>query len=519
MRRSLAASLLFALLAANAHAATFQVTRADDNLMLPCEAGNCTLRAAIVAAAITPEADLILMPAGTFTLARNPVTVSGTVTIRGAGSAATSIVGTSEDVAFVGGTLSQLTLEGVRFTTPEGAAISVTDGSLTLRDVDMPNDANQVIAEEHSLTASLDIASSRIPVAACIGDTAVCTLRDSTFIMFGVIGAQATLDAQRIVSAGVGPSTGLYVASNGRVHVTDSTFSDHAKPIEVNASDADILIERTRFFGNTGPMRGQGGGMARLDDAEFSDNLVSNANITLPAVLHATDGTAWRINRALFDGNRGGGGGNTVGAVVAADPGANVVMTNVTFFNNTYRSGVAPMNAHAIGVVSTAAKPTIMWLIHATLRRPSTLNPNTPGSLLSVTGPGSSVRLFNSALDGTCLFGNGGGVLNAEGNIESVGNTCGIAGAGNYVNVPANQLGLGTLADNGGFTWSVMPAPGSYTIGRAATTWCQLLFALDTFGLDQRRYLRPAGGIGCDIGAVQANGVPLTPEVFADGFE
>lgn len=172
------------------------------------------------------------------------------------------------------------------------------------------------------------------------------------------------------------------------------------------------------------------------------------------------------------------------------------------------------MNAHAIGVVSTVAKPTIMWLFHATLRRPSTLAANTPGSLLSVSGPGSSVRLFNSALDGTCLFGNGGGVLNAEGTIESIGNTCGIAGGGKFVNVPANQLGLGTLVDNGGFTWSVMPTPNSLAIGRAATTWC--LFA---FGLDQRGYPRPAQGIGCDIGAVQANGTPLTPEVFADGFE
>ncbi len=513
MRPSILAILLAAP-ALNAHAATFHVTRADDPQIAPCVEGDCSLRAAVAAAAITPEADLILVPAGVFTLARNPVIVSGAVTIRGAGSTATSVVGTSEDVAITGGTLSELVIEGLRFTTPEGPAISVTDGSLVLRDVELPNDANQVSIREDTLTASLRIETSRLPLVGCIGHTVTCTFSDSAIAVFGIVGAQASLDAQRIVSVGSAASTGLYVASNGRVHVVDATFSNHAKPIEVNTGDADILIERTRFLGNTGPMRGQGGGMARLDDVEFSDNIVSDANLALPAVLHATDGIAWRINRALFDGNRGGGGGNTVGAVVAADPGANVVMTNTTFTDNTYRAGVSPMNAHAIGVVSTVPKPTLMWLLHATLRRPSTLAANTPGSLLSVSGPSSSVRLYNSALDGTCLFGNGGGVFHAVGTIESIGNTCGIAGGGNFVNVPAGQLGLGALAGNGGFTWTAMPAPASFAIGRADPSYCALVI-----GMDQRRYRRPTDGIGCDIGAVQANGTPPTPEVFADGFE
>lgn len=254
--------------------------------------------------------------------------------------------------------------------------------------------------------------------------------------------------------------------------------------------------------------------MARLDDVEFSDNIVSDANITLPAVLHATDGVAWRINRALFDGNRGGGDGNTVGAVIAADPGANLYLINVTFTDNTYRSGIAAMTAHGIGVVSTVNKPAVIRLIHATLRRAASVSAPTLGSVLAISGPGASVFLLNSVLDGTCRFGNGGGVANAVGTIESIGNTCGIAGAGNYVAVSANQLGLGTLADNGGFTWSVMPGNGSYVIDRASATWCPL-----AFGLDQRRYQRPADFTDCDIGAVEREGTPSTAELFADGFE
>lgn len=493
-------------------AATYTVTRADDPLTPQCVPDNCSLRGAVNAAAITPEADLVLMPGGVFTLARNALNVSGGVTIRGVGAATTSIVGTSADVAIIGGVLSELVIEGVRFTTPAGEAIAVTDGRLVLRDVDLPNDANQVVIREQTLTASLLVEASQLPLVACIGNTVACVITDSGIAALGVLGAQATLDARRIISTGFGTTTGMYVATNARVRVADAVFSNHARPVDVNTSGADILIERTRFIGNTGPMRGSGGGMVRLDDVEFSNNIVSNANITLPAVLHATNGVAWRINRALFAGNRGGGGGATVGAVVAAAVGASVVMTNVTFVDNTYRSGVSPMNAHAIGVVSTAADPTIMWLFHATMRRPSSVAAATLGSLVSVSGGGSSVRLFNSVLDGTCLFGNGGSILQAQGSIESIGSTCGIAGNGNFVNVPAAQLGLGALADNGGFTWSVMPSAGSFVLGRANTTWC-----LFTTGIDQRRYVRPVDGVGCDVGAVERGAV--SDVLFQDGFD
>lgn len=465
-------SLFTALLLAVAPplaAETFTVTRADDPLPPQCLPDDCSLRGAVMAAAITPGADLVLMPQGTFTLARYPLPVSGTLTVRGAGATRTSIVGTSADVAITAGALSELTLEGLRFTTGATTAIEVTDGRLALRDVDLPNTSNNVVVREESLSAALVVEASQLALVGCIGNTVACTLADSEVATFGIIGAQAALDARRILSVGNGASTGIHIASNARARIVDSIVSGHAVPLEVAASGADVRVERTRFVGNAGPMRGDGGGMVWLEDVEFRDNVVGNANLTRPAVLHAT-GTAWRINRALFVGNRGGAGGATLGAIVAADPGANVVMINTTFVDNTYRSGVSPTPAHAIGVRSTVADPTILWLLHATLRRPSSVAPNVPGSLLAVSGGGASVRFFNSVLDGTCAFANGGSVLQAVGSIESIGNTCGIAGSGNYVNVPPGQLGLGALADHGGFTRSVMPAAGSLAVGNADAT-------------------------------------------------
>lgn len=509
--RTIAAfTLLFASLPLSA--ATWNVTRADDPVPGSCLAADCSLREAVMAAAVTPEADTVLLPAGTFTVTRGALTATGNVTIRGAGSTSTSLVGTSDDDVITGGALSELTLEGLRFATGESPSIEVIDGRLVLRDIDMPNDANSVSVRELSLTASLDVEASRIPLVACTGDTVSCEISDSEVAVMGAIGAMARLDVRGLVSVGLGNSTGLFVMSNGRVHVADSTFSGHARPIDVSGSDADILVERTRFVGNTGPMRGEGDGMVRFDDVEFSDNLVSDANLTLPAVLLATDGVAWRFNRSLFEGNRGGGGGAYVGAVIAADVGANVVITNSTFVDNTYRSGVASTTAHTLGAVSTAADPTILWVFHSTLRRASSVAASTLGSLVSVSGAGSSVRLFNSVLDGTCRFGNGGAILQALGSIESIGNTCGLVTGDNFVNVPAGQLGLGALADNGGFTRSVMPAAGSFTIDRGDETAC--LFA---FGLDQRRHVRPGGGIDCDVGAVERDAP--TDSLFADAFD
>ena len=493
-------------------AATFTVTRADDPLMATCTPLDCSLRAAVAASAITPAADLILLPEGVYTVARSALTVSGGLTIRGVGPTLTSIVGTSEDVKIFGGALVDLTIEGLRFTTGAEEAIGVDDGRLVLRDVDMPNAANVVIVRQGALTASLTVQGSTLGTAGCIGIAPLCTFVDSRVTSLAMIGEQIELDVRRVQFAGDGSSAGIYFNSNGRARIADATFSNHSRPIEVNAPDVDVLVERSLFIGNVGPMRGSGSGTIRLDDVEFRDNIVSNSNSGLPAVLSATDGVAWRINRALFDGNRGGASAVSIGAVIAADNGANVVITNSTFVDNTYRSGASPINSHAIGVRTTTADPTIMWLFHVTMRRPTTVPATTLGSLLAVSGTGGSVRLFNTALDGTCKFLSGGSVLQAVGSIESIGNSCGIAGAGNLVNVPAAQLGLGTLADHGGYTHTFLPAAGSVLVGAASPTWCPF-----TFGIDQRRYVRPAGWIGCDVGAVEAGSI--SDVLFADGFE
>ena len=148
-----------------------------------------------------------------------------------------------------------------------------------------------------------------------------------------------------------------------------------------------------------------------------------------------------------------------------------------------------------------------------TMHRADSLDDATVGSLLTVRGPMTDVRVANSALHGTCGFGGGGSLLQGVGNAEAPGDTCGLDPATNIVEMPTTQMALGDLDDHGGFTRTFRPQPRlSFLIDAANTGFCAL------FGsLDQRRYVRPAEGIGCDIGAVEVDA--LADTIFADAFE
>jgi len=94
----------------------------------------------------------------------------------------------------------------------------------------------------------------------------------------------------------------------------------------------------------------------------------------------------------------------------------------------------------------------------------------------------------HSIIDGTCSIS---GVLGGDYSVESPGNTCSLAAATSLVNMPSGALNLGLLADNGGFTQTMLPQSGSVAIGLGGAG-CE--------PVDQRSLAR--GGT-CDAGAVQ----------------
>lgn len=516
-RSGLTLSLLICLIGATStHAATFVVTRADDPAPGACTVTDCSLREAVTAAAATPAEDTIVLGNGLYNVTRGELALTGDLTIEGAGPASTRIVGEGVFSLLRATPLSTLTLTGVQLA-GEAVAVFADGGNVLLVDVVVADSETAVGLDAGSGSAWMRIEASRIAGKfICLGASARCSAVDSDLGEVQVSGAQIELTLDRVVVAGATSEFGVAFQSNAAATIRDSTIRNQPTPLAVSSVDglrgAPVLVQRTRFIGNSGPMFGNRDGMVILDDVEFRDNVVGQEFMTAPAVLVAEAGPEWRINRALFEGNRGGGGGTIDGAVVGVVAGANVVMTNVTFADNTFHAGVTGGIGHAIGVRAGTSDPTLLWIFHATLRRASVLTPTTVGSVLSIRGSAANVRVLNSLVDGTCAISEGGAMVQAVGNIESTGFTCGMNSTTNLLGVPASELDLGSLADHGGFTRTFLPVAGSLLIDAASPTWCPF-----AFGIDQRRYVRPSRWIGCDVGAVESGAV--SDVLFSDGFD
>jgi hypothetical protein len=512
-----AALLAGLLVAGRAGANTFEVTRGDDPAPDGCITGDCSLREALAAAETTPADDVIVLGPGLYNVTLGELTVIGEVLIQGAGSATTSIVGAGAFDLLHVFPLSQLTVSGVQMSSQEDAVFA-DRATLVLRDVHTPPAAGGAILSDSVAggTSTLRIENSNLEaVVGCIGDAGSCVAIDSTLNQIVAIdGIELMLD--RVEVTGPPSYYGVAISTYAPATIRDSTIRNQTSPLWVSPNGTptgDVHVLRTRFIGNRGPMHGGRDSGIYLDDVEFRDNVVDDDNIELPAVLLAESGPGWRISRALFTGNRGGGGpeAHHDGAVVRALAGANLVISNSTFEDNTFRSDVSDGFGDTIGVAVTSDVSTLVWLFQTTMVRSNSVPASTPGSLLTVRGASANVRVYNSLLAGTCAFVSGGAMFQAIGNIESPGNTCEFPGSDNDVNVPGAMLLLGSLGDHGGFTETFEPQLGSVLIDNAVPIWCTLS------RLDQRRHVRPADGIGCDIGAVEAGAGP--DSIFSDDFE
>ncbi|MEO5625912.1 MAG: choice-of-anchor Q domain-containing protein [Dokdonella sp.] len=516
LHRLFAASLLVAALPASA--ATYTVTRGDDPLPNGCTAGDCSLREALAAAVVTPAGDTIVLASGQYTVTRGELSVVGDVSIEGVGADDTRIVGNGNFNLLHVTPLGSLVLDGVMLSS-QGAAVDVDSATAMLRGVRIAAGGGIVTAGADSGPANLRIEHSEL------GDAAGCNCGAGSFRAFYstlnaalMFDGTGDLELDHVDVVGPSASYGVAFSSAGSATIRDSTITHHAAPLVLDGNGGDVHVVRTRFAGNVGPMFSYRDSTVWMDEVEFRDNVVDDAHLDNPAVLLAQDVTAWRISRALFTGNRGGNGSgaNQIGSTVRVLAGGNVVMGDVTFVDNTFRAGVVNGVGHAIGVDVADTRATLFWLLHATMRTGPSVPLGAVASLLAVRGSAANVRIYNSLMQGTCAFAGGATIFQAVGNFESPAHTCQFAAAENHVDVPAIQLLIGPLADNGGFTQTAMPSRSSPLVDAGASTWCGIANAI--FGAtDQRRYLRPADGIDCDVGAVETDA--LSDTIFTDGFE
>jgi hypothetical protein len=106
-----------------------------------------------------------------------------------------------------------------------------------------------------------------------------------------------------------------------------------------------------------------------------------------------------------------------------------------------------------------------------------------------------SLTLASTIVSGNTANDCDGEVTSNGYNLESPGDTCGFGGEGDQASVPADQLRLGPLADNGGLTMTHALEPGSVAIDQIPDGACEV-------GADQRGEPRPTGG-GCDVGSFE----------------
>lgn len=246
--------------------------------------------------------------------------------------------------------------------------------------------------------------------------------------------------------------------------------------------------------------------------------VVNNNSTQGPVVNHGT----LRVTRSTFSGNSATSGTDGNGGAIENDSGTLIVLQS-TFNGNTA--------AHQGGAIFSNMDMNISN---------STFNANTGtnggGAIYQESG-GNSLLAYSTVVGNLATFGagvyndSGGstqGILtivgsivsgNSTGNCDGVlqtggynlsdGTGCGgvFTGPGDLIN---QTLTMGALANNGGPTFTMLPAAGNPAIDHIPSGSCF------DFPYDQRGGGRPFGS-GCDSGAVEVGAT--IDVIFADGFQ
>ena len=182
-----------------------------------------------------------------------------------------------------------------------------------------------------------------------------------------------------------------------------------------------------------------------------------------------------------------------------------LTLTNSTVSGNSSTFSTSPLGGTGGGGIHNDNSGT-MTLINSTvsgntgggIRSDGTMtmtNSTVSGNTAEFSGDGISSRegvvmLANSVVDGAC----DGNITSLGYNIESPGDTCSFDPDGtDQVNISAEQLNLGELADNGGPTMTHALETGSVAIDVIPDAACEV----DT---DQRGFTRDSM---CDVGAFE----------------
>ncbi|MDH3622446.1 MAG: hypothetical protein OES69_02445 [Myxococcales bacterium] len=234
-----------------------------------------------------------------------------------------------------------------------------------------------------------------------------------------------------------------------------------------------VAVELRGLLVTGGNPGGRGAGIFNEGDLTLTNSTVSGNSALLGGGIF-NEGDLTLTNSTVSRNTAESGGG--------IDNFGELTLTNSTVSHNTAVSGDGIFGG-AGGIYNQG---TVM-LINSTVS----------GNVAEVGGGIDNfgeLTLTNTLVDNDC---GGGTALSGGGNLESPGDTCGFNDPTDQVNISAEDLNLGPLADNGGPTETHALLPGSVAIDVIPEADCQV----DT---DQRGEPRPeTGGTLCDVGAFE----------------
>jgi CSLREA domain-containing protein len=508
---------LLGLALAGAHppaagAASFVVdTTVDDPSLQACTTvdDDCSLRGAIIAANADGFSDTIILGAETYTLTQvgvddaawfGDLDINSDLVLIGAGSGQTTIDGnggvTGDRVIHIfGDTIVEIS--GVTIT--GGTGISgggiLGIGDLTLTDVIVSGNTATGNGGGIRTSTSLMLESSEVSGNTSNSDSTppgggggIYAYNSNITITNSSITENHTLGSSSGGAIQTYSGTGAHTLSIEDSSIEDNDAGLHGGGI---VSDSDgVTLLRTTVSSNDA-LGGEGGGIFKVDTTanlmEITDCTIDGntaydggggiyTGIQTSAVI---DGSTIEGNSAAAEAPADGGGG-------IKHTGPSLVLTNSTISGNSATNHGGGILTYAINGGVTLTNVTITG---------NTANSDASGSgdgggIYSGYGPFSFVNTIIGGNAGNQCAGSSA-LTSIESNLSSDA-TCNLTQPSDLPDTPP---GLGPLANNGGYTLTHAPLPGSAAIDAGHPPSCPID--------DQRDWNRPIGG-QCDIGAVEA---------------
>ena len=284
-------------------------------------------------------------------------------------------------------------------------------------------------------------------------------------------GQQLTLLNLGVIN-GFSSGAGGAIEADGSVVVENSTFVNNTSDADGGALDVfdDLTVINSTFVGNTSN-DGEGGAVdtsagTGADVEIFGSTFALNVASTGRGGAVSSEGLVDATN-STFVGNEAASEGGAI-SIGGQDEGE-AAFTYVTFASNLAPTGaqyvVGEENSVALSVAGTVVT-----------------DPLGGGENCAIVEGSTSTSAYS---------------------YEQGGASCGFTGTGDTENGADPQLGA--LDDNGGPTFTMLPADSSPLVGAIPAAAC-----VTGVTQDQRGVTRPQSD-GCDIGAVEVEVAPLAP--------